>query len=234
MFRDEDTLRLSEVSKHLNVANSTAHRLLAMLAYHDLVHQIGTSRVYMPGKALIEVGLAVAREVDIRDIAHPYLLELCQRFSETAHLAALEGTFVRYLDSIESPHAVRIVSRAGSLTPAHCTSVGKALLAGLVPQQVDALYEHKAMTTLTDRSIRSIAQLRATLDVVRQQGYAQNDSESDDGVVSVAALIRDASGNGIAAISVAAPEQRFPKIRRVEVAHAVIDAANRIAEALPF
>jgi DNA-binding IclR family transcriptional regulator len=234
MFRDEETLRLSDVSKHLNVANSTAHRLLAMLAYHDLVQQIGTSRVYLPGKALIEVGLAIMQEVDIGSIARPLLVELCERFQETAHISVLENTNVRFLDSVESPRAVRVVSRAGTVMPAHCTSVGKALLAALEAEEVDRLYQGVELTTLTDQSIRTLPQLRAALEFVRQQGYAQSDGESEHGVVSVAAVVRDSTGAGVAAISVAAPEQRFPKIRRVEVALAVIETANRFSAALPY
>src|SRR5262249_13676527 len=113
--------------------------------------------------------------------------------------------------------------------PAHCTSVGKALLATLEPARLDELYADVSLVPSTDRSIRTVEQLRIALEVVRQQGYAQSDGEGEEGVSSVAAAIRDSNGSGVAAISVAAPTQRFSTLRRIEVAHAVIETAYQIA-----
>src|SRR5450432_2337348 len=83
MFRDRGEIRLSEAREALGVAQSTAHRLMAMLAYHDFVRQDPGSRAYRAGPALIDVGLSVVRAMDIRAIARPHLEALMQQVGET-------------------------------------------------------------------------------------------------------------------------------------------------------
>jgi IclR family transcriptional regulator, acetate operon repressor len=121
LFRDTPRVRLSEASGHLGVAHSTAHRLMAMLAYHGFVRQEPGSRAYVAGPALVEIGLAAVRELDIRLHARPVLESLAASLRETVHLAVLEGGNVRYLDAVESPHALRVASRTGSALAANCT-----------------------------------------------------------------------------------------------------------------
>ena len=129
LFRDTPRVRLSEASEHLGVALSTAHRLMAMLAYHGFVRQEAGSRAYVAGPALVEIGLAAVRELDIRRHARPVLESLAASLGETVHLAVLEGGTVRYLDAVESPRTLRVASRTGSVLAANCTASGKALLA---------------------------------------------------------------------------------------------------------
>jgi hypothetical protein len=131
LFREQTRVRLSEASEHLGVAHSTAHRLLAMLAYHGFVRQERDSRAYVAGPALVEIGLAAIRQMDIRLHARPVLEDLAASFAETAHLAVLEGASVRYLDAVESSRALRVAARTGATLPANCTASGKAMLAVL-------------------------------------------------------------------------------------------------------
>src|SRR6266704_6869809 len=83
LFRDTPRVRLSEASEHLGVAHSTAHRLMAMLAYHGFVRQEPGSRAYVAGPALVEIGLAAVRELDIRLHARPVLESLAASLRET-------------------------------------------------------------------------------------------------------------------------------------------------------
>ncbi|GAA0385010.1 IclR family transcriptional regulator [Acrocarpospora corrugata] len=219
MFRTNEQVRLSDVSRELDVANSTAHRLLAMLAYHDLVQQIGTSRVYAAGPALIEVGLATVADLDIQARARPFLEELAARFDEAVHLVALERGEVHYLDAVESTQTVRAVTRVGSRLPAHATSAGLALLAELPAPELDVLYQPTIARKRLDTALTEI----------RTRGYAIGGGE----VISVAAVIRDRSPRAVAAINVAAPAQRMPTPRRHQLAKALIDATTRLATGLP-
>ena len=97
------------------MAQSTAHRLMAMLAYHDFVRQDPFSRAYRAGPALIDVGLSVVRAMDIRSIARPFLEELMQQVGETVHLATLEEA--GDASSTRSKASTRCGWRAG---PAGC------------------------------------------------------------------------------------------------------------------
>jgi IclR family acetate operon transcriptional repressor len=119
---ERQQLRLSDAGQYLGVAHSTAHRLLAMLAHHDFVRQDPVSKLYLPGPALLEVGLAAVQKMDVRARVRPILEQLSAQFGETVHLAVRETTRVRYLDAIESTMALRVVVRTGTVLPANCTS----------------------------------------------------------------------------------------------------------------
>lgn len=147
---------------------------------------------------------------------------------ETVHLAVLDGRRVLFLDSIESPRALRVSSRTGTLTWAHCTSVGKVLLAELPEERVVDLYSDEQLAGMTERSIASSKELLESLVVVRSQGYALNRGESEDGVGSVGAVVRDRLGRVAAAVSTAAPLVRLVKPRLNEI----IQATQRTALAL--
>jgi IclR family transcriptional regulator, acetate operon repressor len=232
MFRDRGEIRLSEAREALGVAQSTAHRLMAMLAYHDFVRQDPGSRAYRAGPALIDVGLSVVRSMDIRAIARPFLEDLMQQVGETVHLATLEGAGARFLDAVESEHAVRVVGRTGRVLPAHATSVGKAMLAALPDAEIDRIYPDELLPAQTTRTITSKAELRAELERVRKRGYASNSEESEAGVSSIGVAVLNSSGRPVAAVSVAAPVSRMSATLARQVAVPLADTARHISAGL--
>lgn len=213
LFREHRSVRLTEACQYLGVAHSTAHRLLAMLSYHGFVRQDAGSRAYVAGPALVEVGLAVVETLDVRSQARPFLNNLNATFGETSHLGVLEGNMVRYMEAVESDKALRVVARTGALVPAHCTSLGKAMLAQFTDDELDQAYPRgAALTAMTDASITSREKLTRELAKVRRDGYAVNMSESEEGVGSVAIALRDMS-HRLASIAIAAPISRLDEQR---------------------
>jgi DNA-binding IclR family transcriptional regulator len=210
LFRDRPRVRLSEASEYLGVAHSTAHRLMAMLAFHGFVRQEPDSRAYVAGPVLTEIGLAAVRELDIRLHARPALEQLAAALGETAHLAVLEGDTVRYLDAVESPRALRVAARTGTTLAANCTASGKALLAELPDAEVTALFPGQtALTALTGRSITTRPRLLAELRRVRERGCAVNVEENEDGVASVAVAVHGPRLAPAAALAVSGPVSRM-------------------------
>jgi DNA-binding IclR family transcriptional regulator len=210
LFRSQPRVRLSEASEHLGVAHSTAHRLLAMLAYHGFVRQEPDSRAYLAGPALVEIGLTAVRQLDIRRYARPVLEDLAGALGETVHLAVLEGSDVRYLDAVESSRALRVAARTGSVLAANCTASGKALLAELPDAEVSAMFAgQRALTALTRKSITTRPRLLAELRRVRHDGFALNFEESEEGVASVAVAIRGPQRVPVASLTVSAPVSRM-------------------------
>jgi IclR family transcriptional regulator, acetate operon repressor len=234
LFRGEPRVRLSDASEHLGVAHSTAHRLMAMLAYHGFVRQEPDSRAYVAGPALVEIGLAAVRQLDIRRHARPVLESLAGTLGETVHLAVLEGGNVRYLDAVESSRALRVAARTGSALAAHCTASGKALLAALPDQEVSALFSgQKSLTALTARSITARSRLLAELRDVRARGYAVNLEESEEGVASVAVAVRGPQQVPVAALAVSAPVSRMTGAAAGRVAAELRDRAAWLEGQLP-
>jgi IclR family transcriptional regulator, acetate operon repressor len=223
LFRDRPRVRLSEASEYLGVAHSTAHRLMAMLAFHGFVRQEADSRAYVAGPVLTEIGLAAVRELDIRLHARPALEQLAAALGETVHLAVLEGDSVRYLDAVESPRALRVAARTGTTLAANCTASGKALLAELADAEVTALFggvPGPGLTALTGRSITRLPQLLAELGRVRERGCAVNVEESEEGVASVAVAVHGPRLAPAAALAVSGPVSRMTGevIGRIEAA----------------
>jgi len=229
MFRSQPVIRVSHAAVALEVANSTAHRLLAMLLHHGFVQQDAVTKGYRAGPALYDIGLAVVRRMDVRDLIRPFLAEVVEQTGETTHCAVLEGANVRFIDAVESPKAVRVAPRTGVVMPAHCTSVGKVLLAALSDDEINAIYPDETLVRTTDRSIGTRQELAAALAGVRKAGHAVNVEESEEGVSSVAVVVLDPFQWPVAAISCAAPVFRMNRRRAADVAKVVHDVADRLA-----
>ncbi|QVQ53426.1 IclR family transcriptional regulator [Spiractinospora alimapuensis] len=230
-LRDRPSLRVAESARLLNVGRSTAHRLLSMLQYRGFVDQDPNTREYVPGRALIEVGLTVVGGLDVRRKARPHLEQLCQDLNETVHLVILEGNGVRFLDGIEGHQNLRTSIRTGMLLPANCTSGGKVLLADLSSEELHALYP-RGMSGVTQRSITTIADLRTELERVRQRGYATNFGESEDGIAAVAVCVRDALDRAVAAVAVTAPNARLTEDNASKFAELMTKTSTAISHDL--
>ncbi len=216
MLGERPRLRLSDAAVELGVANSTAHRLLAMLAHHRFVTQ-DSGRTYRAGPALLEVGLAAVRRLDVRAACRPLLERVAEETGETVHCGVLDGAAIRYVDAVESGRVLRVAGRTGMVLPAHCSAAGKALLARLDPDQLRSRYPEERLERLTARSIGTFDELTRVLRRVRTSGYAVNRHESEDGVAAVAVAVDDEAGAPIAAISCAAPVGRMGRARITEV-----------------
>ena len=208
LLAQRPTLRVTDVSNYLGVASSTAHRLLAMLQYRGFARQDLSTRCYVPGPILDALAYELLRRSDVRALARPVLVRLNEDLAETVHFGQLEGTQVRFVDSIESSRALRVASRLGRAMPAHCTSTGKALLAALPEAAVRALYSDEDLPRLTPRSIGTRSALLAALRRVRARGYATSHEESEEGVSSVAIWLRSPRSATLA-VNVSVPVSRM-------------------------
>ncbi len=229
---DRGEIGVSEAGEFLGVAPSTAHRLLAMLGHHGFVQQDPAHKTYKAGPALVQIGLAAMREIDIRAQAHPSLERLVAEVGETAHLGVLQGTDVLFIDCVEGSRALRAGARVGQTLPAHCTAAGKAMLAGLGDERVDELYPGEELPRVTGATITKRSGLHDELLRVRSDGYATNQGESEADLSAVAAAIVDRAGRVRGAITVAAPDQRMHAEDLPATARLVKDAAAEVGERL--
>jgi IclR family transcriptional regulator, acetate operon repressor len=232
LISGRDGVKLSEISELLEVAPSTAHRLLAMLRYHGFVRQDPQTKVYRAGRALLEMAFARTDDVDVRALARPELQQLSRRLDETVHLVMLDGASALYLDSVESRRAVRVSSRAGVVMPAHCTAGGSVLLAELSNDELVERVGPGPLSAMTPRSITSLAALRRRLRAVREAGYATNFGESEHGLSAVAVAVPRAAGSAKLSISVSTPSDRLDPESAPALAAAAREAADRVGESL--
>jgi DNA-binding IclR family transcriptional regulator len=232
LLGEQPEIRLSEATRYLGVASSTAHRLLAMLAYRGFVRQDPVSKAYLPGPALTGVAFAIFGRLDIAGTVTPILRSLSERLRETVHVGMLDGAAVRFVAAVEGPTAVRVASRLGRTMPAHCTSTGKAMLAQLPQEELRQLLPEENLERITDRSIGSRTALAAELSRVREQGYAVNREESEEGVASVAVPIPARAPGLRLALNAAAPQHRLSCSQYASVAAVLTKAAKEIGDQL--
>ncbi len=192
----------TEVAKEMTIDKSSASRLLHTLANYDFVAQDESSARYQLGPRLLTLGQRVLDRISLRDRARPYLHKLVDATGECAHLAILAQRQALYIDQAESSAALRVESEIGTLSPLHCTALGKAMLAfgdGALPD---------SLLPFTQRTITDQAVLQAQLLQIRQRGYAIDDEEYNYGVRCVAAAVHDHRGLLLGAIGISGPAGR--------------------------
>jgi DNA-binding IclR family transcriptional regulator len=232
LLGEQPQIRLSEATRYLGVASSTAHRLLAMLTYRGFVRQDPVSKAYLPGPSLTGVAFAIFSRIDIQGAATPVLRRLSDQLRETIHVGMLDGAHVRFVAAVEGPAAVRVASRLGRTMPAHCTSTGKVMLAQLSHTELHQLLPDEQLERITARSIGSRAELETELCRTRERGYAINREESEDGVASVAVPIATRAPGLRLALNAAAPQHRLDNPQYSAVAAALVNAAKEIGDQL--
>lgn len=218
MVRERRVVRISEASRELGVAGSTAHRLLAMLQHRGFVRQDPATRAYVLGPELVQNVREPWKGLNLERHARPLLERIVAKLGETAHLCALEGTETVFLTSVESKRLLRTGSRAGLWLPAHCTSGGKAMLAQLPVEELRELYSARsALQRMTDRSISKLTALERELQNVARQGYALNREESEREIGAVAVALELPPGPPRMALATSMPISRLPARRVPEV-----------------
>lgn len=233
LARAEGPVTLSSLSAEVGLHISTVHRLLNTLARRGFVEQEPNQGRYRLGLKVFEIGHRALYSLDIRAVARPFLRQLVEEFNETANLAVLDGTEVVYIDQVESKNMIKMMARPGTRAPAYCTGAGKVLLAGLPPFQLERVLSSLNLHPYTTATITTVESLKKELDQVRQQGYAIDRGELEEGVRCVAAPIKNYEQRVVAALSVSGPSNRITEeLLQGKLTEAVCRAAQAISEAL--
>ncbi len=229
----EPELGISSIAQRLGLAKSTVHRLAVTLASESFLEQNPQNGRYRLGLSLFSLGALVRQRMDVSNQAHPLLAALRDQTQETVHLAILDESSIMYLHNMESAQAIGTRSYIGTRKPAFCTSEGRVLLAFNAPELAAAVLRGELVKRTTKTTTDPKA-LRLMLDEVRHNGYATDDEESEVGLRSVAAPIRDISGRAIAAVGLAGPIQRLTKKELRRLVPQVIAAAAGISARMGF
>jgi DNA-binding IclR family transcriptional regulator len=198
-------LSLAKIARRVELPRSTVHRIVTALEAESLVVPASPSGGYRLGPELARFAASAGGE--LRESVRPFIEQLRYEVDETVDLAVLNRDRVFFVDQMAAPHRLQALSAVGVSLPAHCTAIGKALLAGLSDEQVERLLPNRlpaeTTNTITDR-----AELLADLELVRASGVAYDREELTIGISAVGAAIRDA-GSVVAALSIPVPTARF-------------------------
>ncbi len=230
---ERPSLTLTEIVEALRSNKSTVFRVLSTLETKGYLDHDPVTRRYQPAIKVLQLGFRAINSLEVRQVARPYLERLAQEMEETVSLAILDGTNMVYIDRVRNRAIVGVVLDIGSRLPAHSTSLGKVLLAGLPPDDLQDLLEGMDFIKCTSFTIADREALLAELAKVRNNGYAVCDGELAVGLKAVAAPIRDSSMKTVAAVNVSGAEPTISMERiEKEIAPALKATAERISLAL--
>lgn len=227
-------LSLHELANAVGLPKSTTHRLLKTLMHHNLVRQDIQKGLYIPGLRLFELAYTQINSRSLLSLASPFVTELARQTNETVHLAILDDYEVVYINKEETLHPIRMHSSIGKRAPAHCTGLGKAMLAFLPEGTLEEAETQKGFHRYTPRTITSIIELKEHLAIVRRQGYAIDNAEHEEDILCVAAPIHDHLGEVVAAISLSIPTIRCDLLRIQSFAPLVCDYAEQVSNQLGY
>ncbi|MET9499929.1 IclR family transcriptional regulator [Streptomyces sp. NPDC006552] len=235
LFLDGDgTLSAPDIVRKLQLPRTTVHELVTTLAARSYIVQVPSQPGrYRLGVRPYQLGSRYAEQLDLAAEGQQVARTVAETCDETVHVAILEGADVIYIAKVDSTHAVRMVSAAGRRLPAHCTSVGKMLLASLPEPELAARVPADAeLTGMTENSITDPAALHAHLADIRRRGVAVESRESNTDVSCVAAPVRDRTNRVVAALSISVPMIRWSDAREGELAQLAVKGAADLSERL--
>jgi len=185
--------------------------MLTTLKCRGYVIQNQQTSKYTLGINLFVLGCKVQSAVNLVESVAPFLQKLSQHTSESINFAILEGREAVCLSKIESSELLRTDIKVGARLPAHCTSIGKALLAFLSDREFMTLYnnDNEKLFTPTPKSISSVMELKKCLEKIRRDGYAIDKEEFKIGINCLGVPIINNEGRSIAGISITGPSSRF-------------------------
>lgn len=226
LVESDQAVTLAGVMDETKLPKTTAARLLRALERSGLA-QRRPGGGFRPGPVLVEYARRDTSVGDLGTLAWPFLEGLGRSTGETANVAIPTPAGVARLAQVDSNHPLGAGNWTGARIPIHASSMGKVFMAFGAAQP-----PFGRLAKLGPRTITSMADLLAELDVVRRVGYATTWEELEEGLASTAAPVRDSRGRVIAAISVSAPTVRTSRERLADLSRQVLEAAAALSSAI--
>jgi DNA-binding IclR family transcriptional regulator len=224
--REQQEWTAPDIAQVLSLPRSTAFRILQTLESLDYVRRDHSGRLFRLGSAVLNRGFAYLSSLDIVEVAQPILKKLRDDTGLSSHLAVREGREVLYVARFAARSSVASSVTVGSRFPVHATVLGRMLILDFTDEQLNQLYPESLLAKITEQTPATKQQLRDLLEQDKQRGYAVSQSFFERGVSAIAAPVRDASGQVIAALNITAVD---PYVRLEDMQGAlkdrVIDAA---------
>ena len=201
-------VRFTELLANSVFPKATLYRFLQTLTNQGMLMLDPDRGTYTLGVRLVRLAHAAWAESSLAPVARPYLDVLSEETAETIHLAQLDQGQVLYVDKRNAARPVEMFAQAGKVGPAYCTGVGKAMLAYLSDEDLQAAIDRQSFHRFTENTYDTPAKLRAELRLIRDRGYAFDREEHEPGIICIAVPILTRAGRVIGALSVTSTTQR--------------------------
>ena len=233
--RDQPEWGISDLGRNLALHKNAVFRILATLEAMGYVEQNPEKETYRLSVQCLELGRAFLRHTSLTHASMGRLESLRDQVGESCYLGILAEEEVLYLEGAQSDHVLHVASRVGKRLPVYCTAIGKVLLAFTEPARQKAWLESLSFEPWTSRTLRNRDEFKAQLEQIRRQGYSLDQGEKNDGVVGVAAPLRDHEGKVVAGLSILGPSVRMSEeALHTKLLPALINTAEAISKAMGF
>jgi IclR family pca regulon transcriptional regulator len=223
--RDHAALSLSDIARAAGMPPATARRCLLTLEELGYVTRNGRNFVLRP--KVLELGAAYLESMDIEHLTKTHLEELARNTADSAALCVLDGTDIVYVARTSVRTLLRLEAHVGSRFPAHATSTGRVLLAGLTAEHLDRYLATARLEALTDKTVTSPVRLRQLIEECRRNGYAAVEDELAYGVVALAVPVLDQRGRVVAALNSSSHSKKITKGKLVRERLTMLQTASR-------
>lgn len=227
-----DGLTNSEISRKLAIPKSSASYILRTLEKRGYLRRDQDTGRYRLGLKILSLGGDAQINLDIADVALPFMRALSERIHLTVHLAVLDQGEAVYVEKVEAPGFFKVNTWVGRRMFLHSTSVGKCLLAWLPKHEVEALVKPQGLKKRTPKTIITMTKLLADLERVKQEGYAVDDEENSLGARCLGAPVFDATGTVVAALGASGTLTQVDEVNLPRIAEALKETARRISRQL--
>src|SRR5262249_9376181 len=220
---------LAELSKRVGLHTSTTFHLAKTLVSLGYVRQEKDSKRYRVGRPLFALAASCLDEIEMVNVATPVLEELSQQTGESSHFAVRMGDTVVVIARTSGSGAFQLTDRVGVVRPAHCTALGKVILASLRPDQLQRFLARVELAPSTEKSITEVPALLREIEETRRSGIAFDDGEFNLEVRCVAVPVRDFTGQIVGALGISGPIWRLSLQALQSRAKIVQAAADRLS-----
>jgi DNA-binding IclR family transcriptional regulator len=226
-----DGLTLPAIAERLGAPKSSVHCILLTLERQGYLQRIDGARRYAISLRLVSLAGRALRGLALQDLAAPHLFWLSRATNCASHLAVLDQNEAVLIAKMEPPGACGLATWVGRRMELHCTALGKVLLSSLGEEDLNAMFDRRRLSRHNEHTITSTKQLMDEVQLVRAQGFADDNEEDEIGVRCFAVPVFDKDGATAAAMSVSGPTARVNAESREALLGSLREAAGRLSAA---
>ena len=236
VLRQQPAIGVIELSEDAGLLRSDAHRILNSLRVFGYVEQDADTKKYRLGLELLKLGYFVYQNLNLRDVAKPFMRSLSELAAATSNLAILDPRQLEiiFVEQIDSPTEFQVKLRIGSRASPHATALGKILTAHQEPRTALCILQKDGMAKKTRRTITDMDQLLLEYEKIRTSGYAMDREEAMEGACCIGAPVRDHTGEVVAGLSISMVAPRLGSSEEGGLIRLVRSTAARISDALGY
>jgi IclR family pca regulon transcriptional regulator len=211
--REHAALNLSEIARSAGIPAATARRCL--LTLEELGYVTRNGRIFLLRPKVLELGAAYLESMNIEHVTKTHLEELARNTADSAALCVLDGVEIVYVARASVRTLLRLEAHVGSRFPAHATSTGRVLLAGVGAERLQKYFETATLEALTEHTVTDPARLRTLIQDCRRNGYSVVEDELAYGVIALAVPVLDQQGRVVASLNTSSHTRKITKTKLV-------------------